>query len=186
MEFLTQLWLPIILSGVALFFASFVAWTILPHHRKDFDGLPDEDRLMQAIRDMNLPTGSYMFPWCASHQDAQQQEYQDRYRKGPRGLITTWGEVNMGRNLLLTFLFFLATGFMTAYIAWEAMGALPASGRFLKAFQITGAIGVLTHASSGLCHAIWFPRRVLSGVWDGIAFGLIAGLIFAYFWPVSG
>jgi hypothetical protein len=90
---------------------------------------------------------------------------------------------NMGRNLLLTFLFFLITSLITAYIAWEAMGALDANIRFMKAFQITGAIGVLTHASSGLCNAIWFPRKVLTGVLDGIVFGILSGLVFGFFWP---
>ena len=32
---LTSLWLPILLSTVALFFLSFLAWTVLPHHKPD-------------------------------------------------------------------------------------------------------------------------------------------------------
>jgi hypothetical protein len=184
MEFLTELWLPIVVSGVVLFVASSIAWTVLPHHQSDFGKAPDEDRLMEALRGMNCPPGSYMFPWC-THAEGGSASFQERYKKGPRGLITFWDMPNMGRNLFLTFLFFLVTSLITAYIAWEAMGALPSAGRFMKAFQITGAIGLLTHASSGVCNAIWFPRRILTTVLDGIAFGILSGLVFGFFWPAA-
>lgn len=182
MEFLTQLWLPIVLSGVALFFASFVAWTILPHHHKDWQQAPDEARLMEALRGMNFQPGSYMFPWCTHSKETATAEFQERYKQGPRGIITFWAMPNMGMNMFLTFLFFLATGAVTGYIAWEAMGA---GVGFMKAFQITGAIGVLTHASSGVCNAIWFPRRILTTVLDGIVFGILSGLVFGFFWPAA-
>ena len=47
------------------------------------------------------------------------------------------------------------------------------------------AIGVLAHASSGVCNAIWFPRRILTTVLDGIVFGILSGLVFAFFWPAA-
>lgn len=36
-----SLWLTIVLSAVAVFYASFVAWMILPHHKADWNGLPE-------------------------------------------------------------------------------------------------------------------------------------------------
>ena len=49
MELLSTLWLPIVLSGVALFFASFLAWMVLPHHKGDFIKLPDEGAFENAL-----------------------------------------------------------------------------------------------------------------------------------------
>jgi hypothetical protein len=35
-------------------------------------------------------------------------------------------------------------------------------------------------------NAIWFRRKILGDVIDGIAYGLITGAIFAFLWPGSG
>ena len=61
MEFLSLLWLPILISGVVLFIASSVAWTMMPHHKTDWKKTTNEDELMSAIGKFNMPAGSYMF-----------------------------------------------------------------------------------------------------------------------------
>ncbi len=184
MEFLTELWMPIVITGVVLHVASFIAWVVLPHHQKDFSKAPNEDALMDAVRKLNLPNDRYMFPYL-THQDHKDSAKIERYKKGPVGMLSVWGVPNMGRNLGLTFVFFLIIAAVTAYIGWAAMGALPADARFMKAFQVIGAIGVLVFASSGQLNAIWFRRRMLNEFLDGIAFGVIMGLIFAIFWPAA-
>ncbi len=183
MEFLTALWLPIILTAIVLFFASFIAWTILPHHESDFKKLDQEDQLMEFVRGLNAPAGNYMFPFM-SHADQKDSEKIEKYKTGPRGTLVMWDYPNMGRNLGLTFLYFLVIAVVTAYIAWSALGgALAADIRFMKAFQITGAIGVLVFASSGTLNSVWFRRRVLTDVIDGIVYGVIMGLLFGFLWP---
>ncbi len=179
MGFLTALWIPILVTGVVLFIASSIAWTVLPHHQRDFQKLPNEEEFMSAVRKMNVPPGNYLYP-SMTHQEAKDPKCQERYREGPRGKLTTWDLPNMGRNLLLTFVFLLVVAVFIAYIAWESLG--PGVG-FAKAFQITGAIGVLVFASSGQLNAIWFPRPTLNDFLDGLVFGLLTGLIFAIFWP---
>jgi hypothetical protein len=64
---LASLWLPIIVSGIALFFASWAAWMLLPHHKGDWKGLPDEEGIMAALRNFNIPPGQYNFPHVCSH-----------------------------------------------------------------------------------------------------------------------
>jgi hypothetical protein len=180
MEFLLQLWLPILITAVVLFFASFVAWTVLPHHESDFSPLPDEDKLMETVKSLNLAPGCYMFPHM-THAQAKDPEKIAKYTSGPRGTLVVWDMPNMGKNLLLTFVFFLLIALVTAYISWEALQGQTVT--FLKAFQIVGAIGVLTFASSGQLNAVWFPRRTLMDFVDGIVYGLLMGLVFALFWP---
>ena len=178
MEFMTVLWLPIVVSAFVLFCASFVAWTMLPHHQGDFNKLPDEDRIMESVRNAELPAGAYIFPYLR-HADYKDPAMQERYAKGPRGKLVVWDMPNMGRNLGLTFVYFLIVSWVTAYIAWSAIGLAD----FRKALQITGAIGVLVYASSGMLNAVWFPRRVITDFVDGVVYGVISGLIFAFFWP---
>lgn len=179
MEFVTQLWLPILVSSVVLFVASSIAWTVLTHHDSDFQRIPQEDPFMASVRGLSLPAGSYIFPHM-THKDAKDPAAQEKYRQGPRGKIVVWDMPHMGRNLGLTFLLFLVIAAVVAYAAWVAMG--PGIG-FTKAFRVVGTIGVLVFASSGQLNAIWFPRRTFNDFLDGIVYGLLMGAIFGYFWP---
>jgi hypothetical protein len=53
------LWLPIVASGVALFFASWLAWMLLPHHKQEWTGLANEDAVMGAIRNAGVAPRCY-------------------------------------------------------------------------------------------------------------------------------
>ena len=94
-----------------------------------------------------------------------------------------WDPPNMARNLGLTFLYFFLIALVTAYIAWTAFDG--AGVGFMKAFQVTGAIGVLVFASSGQLNAVWFRRRTSMDFLDGIAYGILMGVIFGVLWPVA-
>ncbi len=183
MEFLTDLWLPIVLNGVALFFASFAAWMILPHHFSDMKKLSEEDKVMDAIRDMNIPPGNYMFPYVTEKKEQSSPEYQEKYSKGPRGTLNMWVMPNMGANLACTFIFFLVTSAIIAYITHVACPPGDEATTFMKVFRVAGTIGILVHGSSGILNGIWFKRRIITDIIDGIAYGLIIGLIFAILWP---
>ena len=61
-----DLWLPIVVSGVALFFASWAAWMVLPHHKGDWKGLPNEQAVMDTLKNSGVQPGQYNFPHCAS------------------------------------------------------------------------------------------------------------------------
>jgi len=47
---LAALWLPILVSAVIVFIASSIIHTVLPYHRGDYRQLPDEDKLLVALR----------------------------------------------------------------------------------------------------------------------------------------
>ena len=183
MEFLIQLWLPIILCAIVLFFASFAAWVILPHHFSDKKQLPNEDELMDFISKANLPAGNYMFPYAASKEEQGGKEYGEKYAAGPRGLVDIYDMPNMGSNMAQTVVFFLITSIVIAYITFVACPPAADGTDFMKVFRVAGTIGVLTHASSGILNKIWFKGRFITDLIDGIVFGLIIGLIFALLWP---
>src|SRR5256886_13537092 len=61
---LTALWLPILLSAVIVFFASFIMHTVLAYHKSDYRKLPDEDRVTDAMRGAGVTRGpAYFFPY---------------------------------------------------------------------------------------------------------------------------
>lgn len=182
MDFLLALWLPILLSGIALFFTSSLFWTVLPHHEGDHDKAPNEEDLMKALGQLDLPAGPYLFPFVR-HSEHNDESKQALYQAGPRGQLILWDLPNMGRNLLLTLTYFLVVSLVAGYIAYEALEGSP-NLRFLKVFQVVGALGALVFCSSGQLNAIWFPRRKLMDLVDGVVYGIIMGLIFASLWPM--
>lgn len=183
MEFLTDLWLPIVLNAVALFIASFIAWMVLPHHFGDWKKLDKETEVMDSVNRWNIPAGSYMFPQTNSKAEQNSEEHMARYKRGPRGVITVWEYPNMQMNLAATFGFFFLTTCIIAYVTHIACPPGASGVDFMKVFRISGTIGILTHAFSGVLNAIWFKRRVITDVVDGIVYGIIIGLIFAMLWP---
>jgi hypothetical protein len=42
------------------------------------------------------------------------------YDKHPQGLLRVWAPTNMGANILFTFLFYLVTSAVIAYLGWAA------------------------------------------------------------------
>jgi fatty acid desaturase len=54
---LTALWLPILLSAVIVFFASFIMHMVLAYHKSDYRKLPDEDRVTDALRNAGVTRG---------------------------------------------------------------------------------------------------------------------------------
>jgi hypothetical protein len=180
---LLSLWLPILLSGIALFFASFAAWMILPHHKKEWIGLPNEDAVMRELSSDNLPPGQYCFPYAATPADMKSETYKAKMQAGPRGTITLWkAPPNMGVNMLCTVLFFLVANFVIAYLA--AMVLPPGEDR-MRVFRFVGTAGVLTYGTANILNGIWFGRKMVSDIVDGVVYGLITGAIFALLWPAA-
>jgi hypothetical protein len=176
-----ELWLPIVISGVALFFASAAAWMVLPHHKPEWKGLPNEEATMATLRDGGVPPGQYMFPYCASPEAMKSEEMKRRLQAGPIGTLAVWpGQANMGVNMVCTVIFFVIVNFGIAYLATMAA---PRGASFSHVFRFVGTAGILIYASAPILNGIWFRRKMLADIADGIAFGLITGAIFGGLWP---
>jgi hypothetical protein len=178
---LSSLWLPIILSGVALFFASWAAWMLLPPHKGEWKKLPDEDGVMGALRKFNIPPGQYSFPRACDPQEMKTDDFKRRKEAGPSGFLTIWGTwPNMGVNMVCTLLFFTIANAVIAYLAGTV---IPPGASFMTVFRFVGTAGILTYGTANILNGIWFGRKMVADIFDGIAYGLITGLIFAVLWP---
>lgn len=185
MEFLTHLWLPILLSSAAVWIASAIIWMALPHHKNDWDALPDEKGFFEALDSLAIPPGNYGFPDCKDHARMKDPEVKRRWEAGQAGMIRIWGKVSMGRNMLLTFLVYLVVSSVIAYLGWSAIGP---TAHFGKAMQVMGTAGVLAYTFAFIPNGIWFgqyPRAILMCMIDGVVYGLITGAIFAGLWPAA-
>lgn len=183
---LLALWLPILLSAVAVFIVSAVAWMALPHHHQDHDSLPDEAGMIEHLRRLNLPPGNYGIPHAKTKERMQDPEVQRCWKEGPLGFLNIIRTpVNMGRNMGLTFLTFLITSTLIGYLASVTM--VPGTPA-LRVFQAIATAGILTYSFAFIPNDIWFgrkPRATWMCILDGIAYGLITGAIFAVLWPAK-
>ena len=127
---LLDFWLPTLLSAVAVFFASFVAWMILPHHKPDWTAVPREQDFLESLHSMKTPPGQYMFPFCTNRSQRRNREKQKAYEAGPHGVLAVWRRASaMGRKIAATALFF---GVVSIFVAHLARQALDPGEAFLK------------------------------------------------------
>src|SRR3989442_9893686 len=66
MTALSALWLPILVSAVAVFVVSSIIHMTPLWHKTDYPRFTNEDRVLDALRPMGIPPGDYMMPRPAS------------------------------------------------------------------------------------------------------------------------
>lgn len=173
---------PIFISAAALFFASFLSWMVLQLHKHDWVKLAQEDKFMEAVRGCDISSGSYMFPGCNSMEEMKSEQYAQKEKAGPRGVMTVFGPISMGRNLGLTFVYFLVASFCLAYLTTLA---IPPGADFMKVFRFVATAGFMVFFAAMAQHAIWFHCRIVGHLIESIAYAAIIGAIFAAMWPAA-
>ncbi|MEM6330466.1 MAG: hypothetical protein AAF790_09470 [Planctomycetota bacterium] len=174
-----ELWLPILLAGLAVHVCSTLAWVVLPHHKPEWTRLEGEDDLIDWLDARGVPVGQYVFPFAADH-DGTSEKFKSQAARC-RGTLVLWPHVpSMGKNIALTLTHFLAAAAVIGYLASLALS--PGDG-FWAVFQFTAVAGVLTHVFCGLSNVIWFRRKVLMDLIDGAVYAAVTGLVFASLWP---
>ena len=111
---LSALWLPILLSAVIVFVASSLVHMVLPWHKSDYLRLPDEDKVMEALRGFAIPPGDYMVPRPVTRDDLRSPAFAEKMKRGPVMVVTVMpnGPMSMGSNLGLWFVYLVGVGFL--------------------------------------------------------------------------
>lgn len=185
MEFLTDLWLPILLSSVLVFIVSSIMHVALPIHRNDYKKLPNEESVLEAMRTHGVQPGHYMFPYAASMKDAATPEMIEKYEKGPCGFMTGIrnGRPAMGKSLVQWFLYTVLISALVAYIARLAHGP---GAEYLGVFRVTGATAILVYGVSQFQDSIWKAQSwgvTFKFLFDGVIYGLVTAGTFGWLWP---
>jgi Flp pilus assembly protein TadB len=179
------LWLPILLSAVIIFAMSSVIHMFTPWHKGDYATIPNEDRVMDALRPFNIPPGDYMFPRPASMADMRSPEFTAKRNKGPVMIVTVLpsGSAGMGKELVLWFLFSVVVGVFAAYVAGRALGA---GAEYLRVFQLVGATVFIGYSLALWPLAIWYHRSLgttIRSTVDGLLYALLTAGTFGWLWP---
>ena len=182
---LLALWLPILLSAVAVFIISSIIHMALPWHRNDFLKVPREGEVMDALRSFAIPPGDYMMPRAATMAEMRAPSFSEKLNKGPVMVFTVLpnDHGSMARNLILWFIYLLVVSFFAAYVAGRA---LPPGARYLAVFRFVGVSAFLGYALALWQASIWFRRRActtLKQTIDGLVYALVTAGIFGWLWP---
>ena len=185
MTSLTALWLPILLSAVLVFIASSVIHMATPWHKRDYLGVPEEDRVIAALRPLSIPPGDYMLPKPGSMEEMRSAEFADKRKQGPVLVMTVLpnGVMAMGGLLVQWFVYLLVVALFAGYIASRA---LPPGADYLAVFRFAGATAFLGLALALWQMTIWYRRSIgttVRSTIDGLVYAGIIGGTFGWLWP---
>ena len=182
---LAALWLPILLSSALVFVLSSVIHTVLPWHKSDYPKLPNEDRVMDALRPLAIPPGDYMMPRPSSRQEMRSPQFVEKFKKGPVVMFTVFpgGSMSMGKNLVMWFLYSVVVGCFAAYVAGRA---LPAGAAYLQVFRFAGVTAFVAYSVALWQMSIWYHRSwvtTIKATVDGLIYALLTAGTFGWLWP---
>jgi hypothetical protein len=180
-----SLWLPILLSGVAVFIVSSIIHMVLRYHRTDFSKFPDEDAARAAFAKQNLAPGQYMMPCSHDPKAMKDPAFLRKFEEGPNAIVTVMpkGPMRLGPRLLQWFLLSIGIAVFAAYVAGRTMEP---GATALHVFRMTAAIAWLGYAGGLVWTGIWkgVPwSKVWKDVFDGLVYGVVTGACFAALWP---
>ena len=182
---LTALWLPILLSAVLVFFASFIMHMVLTYHRSDYRQLPDEVPVTDALRNSGVTPGpAYFFPYFA-FSEMKSPTVAGKLKRGPVGFLTVRpsGPPSMGKNMVQWFLYCLVISVFAAYLSHRTLAPGTA---FTQVFRIVGVVALLGYGAAHAQESIWGGRSwvvTFKHLFDSIIFALLTAATFAWLWP---
>jgi hypothetical protein len=182
---ISELWLPILLSAVFVFFASFVLHMLLPFHRSDYRKLPEEERALDGLRAAGVTAGrAYHFPFC-THKEMKSPEAQAKFKRGPVGILTIFpsGPPAMGKYLGLWFVFCVIVSLFVAYLTGRALGA---GASYREAFCLAAVVAFLGYGASQLQDSIWKGQTwgvTFKNLIDALIYALLTAGTFGWLWP---
>lgn len=183
---ITSLLLPILLSAVAVFIVSSIIHMLLGYHNTDFKQIPSEGQVLDDLRKANIPPADYVMPYAKDNKERKTEEYKEKINKGPVAFITVFpsGPPNMGKSLVLWFLYSVIIGIFAAYVAGRA---LPAGAEYLSVFRFAGATAFAGYGLGLLQNSIWYRRNwgaTFKSMFDALIYALVTAGFFAWLWPM--
>ncbi|HEX9729709.1 MAG TPA: hypothetical protein VGA37_14490 [Gemmatimonadales bacterium] len=182
---LTALWLPILLSAVAVFVASSIIHMVFTYHRADVRGLPKEAEVMDALRPFNIPPGDYTMPRAADAKEMGSPEFVGKLSQGPVAFMTVYrnGPFNMGKQLTMWFVYCLVVGLFAGYLASRTLA--PGTD-YLKVFRVVGTVAFAGYGLALVQDAIWWGRNwgsTMRSLFDSLVYALLTAGMFGWRWP---
>src|SRR5262245_43782582 len=154
---LGSLMLPVVLSAVFVFFASFLIPMVLRYHSSDCAQLPNEEAVRAAIRAGNPAPKQYIIPYCKDPKEMQSPEMVQKHVEGPVAVLNLRAPAKptMGPYLSQWFVFNLVVAFFVAYVAAHT---IPPGTVYLEVFRVVGAVTFLAYAAGLFLGWVWLEQ----------------------------
>jgi hypothetical protein len=181
-----SLWLPVVVSAVAVWLASSIVHMVLKYHKADYKKLGDEAaKAAEGLR--GTAPGVYPIPYCSDPSQMKDPAMQKRYQDGPVAMITVVpsGPPNMGKYLGLWFAMCFLVSFVAGYVARHTL-SLSTSG--LEVMRITGTLAFVGYGFGYFQGSIWQGQpwsNAVRGLIDAGIYALVTGLVFRLLWPAA-
>jgi hypothetical protein len=181
---LVTLWLPILLSAIVVFVASAILHTVLTYHESSCQQIPDEAKVLAALRAAGLKRGYYHFPF-GSHKEMKSPAMMEKFKLGPVGMMTVFpsGLPAMPKFLGMWFAYCLIISYFVAYLTGRTV---PSGASTLAVFRVAGTAAFLAYGLGQLSNGIWKGQpwgMTIKEVIDGIVYSLLTAGAFAWLWP---
>jgi hypothetical protein len=182
---MSQLWIPILLSAVAVFIASSIIHMASPWHKTDYPRMENETQVMDALRPLALRPGDYFFPRPASMADMKSAEFIERTQRGPVVLMTVMPNdvMPMGPLLAKWFVYVIVVSMFAAFVT---AAALPRGAPGHLVFHEAALVAFAGYALALWQLSIWYRRSLsitIKSTVDAIIYAAITGAVFVWLWP---
>ncbi len=182
-----QLWLPIVLGTLFAWITSALLHMLVKHHNSDYQRLTNEDEVMDAVRNGSPSVGIHTYPYCIDMNEMKDEAVQERFKKGPVGLLTVLpnGMPNMGKLVSQQIGYFLVGCFLIAYCTTLA---LEPGAPYMTVFRFVASVGFLAFGWGVIPFSIWFGHMwtmTAKYLLDALIYGLIVAGTFAWLWPAA-
>ncbi len=181
---LASLWLPVLLSAIVVFLASWMVHMLLPHHRVDYLKLPQEDAVLDALRALDIPSGQYLAPFVTTAAQMKEPAYVEKRKRGAIFLTLMAGpDPGMGKPLLQWFIYLLVISLTVAFLAGEVIGA---GAPYPAVFKFVCVAALLAYVLGHPHQSIWFRqswRATCNYAVDGLIYSLLTAGVFGWLWP---
>ncbi|HZI94610.1 MAG TPA: hypothetical protein VFE84_10235 [Patescibacteria group bacterium] len=180
-----SLWLPVVVSAVAVFIASFMIHMMLKYHKADIKSLPNENAVREAIAKGNPSPGLYFTPYCKDHANMKDPAIQKMFETGPVAVVTVMpkGMPVMPKHLSQWFVYSVVVSFVAGYVARHTLhpGDDP-----MQVMRVTGTVAFAAYSFSHVSDSIWKGQpwgNTARAILDGIIYAVVTGLTFRLLWP---
>ncbi len=182
---LTQLWLPIIASAIAVFFASSLIHMVLKYHNSDYRKTPNEDEVRAALKPVANAPGMYFVPHMLDMKETQKPENVQKFVEGPIAMMTVRppGKPAMGASLAQWFVLNLFVSLIAAYLATKMV---PLGASFLATCRPIAAVTFMSYAAGAISNGIWYGKPwpvVAKELLDAVIYATVAACVFAWLTP---
>ena len=186
MTALSALWLPILVSAVAVFVVSSIIHMTPLWHKTDYPRFANEDRVLDALRPIGLPPGDYMMPRPASSAEMRSPEFKEKMKRGPAVMMTVFPPWtgSMASNLSQWFVYCIIVSVFAAYIGGSAVP--PGAPTFAAICRYVGVTAFAGYTLALWQMSIWYRRAwsmTLKSTLDGVIYALVTCAVFTWMWP---